>query len=63
MTPEEEKPLIFRLKLETSIGELELTADTAIESILDAIQEVFKALWANDCLGNIRGFRITWEEE
>jgi len=37
--------------------------DTAIESILDAIQEVFKTLWTNDCLGNIRGFRITWEEE
>jgi hypothetical protein len=55
--------MIFYLDMETKTGELRLTADVDIDNILEAIRDIFKALWTNDCLGNIRGFRITWEEE
>jgi hypothetical protein len=49
--------------METEIGRLKITSDTNIENILNAIHDIFKAFWTNDCLDKIRGFRITWEEE
>jgi hypothetical protein len=71
----EEKPLKFRLFMlleglsEEGDGdknvdvEIFLADSNSFEEIVEAMRDIFHALWTHDALGEIDGFKITWGED
>jgi hypothetical protein len=64
MVGEEEKPLKFRLYLCLDGGrDVFLTDYDSVEGAVEAVCDIFMVLWTHDCLHEIRGFRLSIEEE
>jgi hypothetical protein len=74
---EEEKPLKFRLYMlmedpsEEGEGdrggnitcEIFLTDSNSFEEIVEAMKDIFHALWTHDALGELNGFKVVWGED
>jgi hypothetical protein len=72
---EGEKPLKFRLFMlmeglsEEGDGdknvtvEIFLTDSNSFEEIVEAMRDIFHALWTHDALGEFSGFKIMWGED
>jgi len=74
---EEEKPLKFRLfmlmeglseeggddKGGNVTVEIFLTDSNSFEEIVEAMKDIFHALWTHEALGEFNGFKIMWGED
>jgi len=64
MACDDEKPLKLRIYLCLDGGrDVFLTDYDSIEGALEAIHDIFTVLWAHDCLHEVRGFRLSIDEE
>jgi hypothetical protein len=60
----EEKPLKFRIYLcLDGDRDVFLTDYDSVEGALEAINDIFMVLWTHDCLHEIKGFRLSIDEE
>jgi len=54
----EERSLRFRLFMLTIGPEVFLTESSSFEDIVDAMRDIFNALWVHNALYEFRGFKV-----